>query len=129
MQSFASTNLNSADYRIDAAQPPRSPHLTDRFDTLFALAEVAAELGRRGLPVAASTLKEATVCVIEQWLDQDIDQEQAATDLACLLADARAVIASDDAARMEQLAAARAHAAATAARWAAEGWGDGPQKG
>lgn len=127
---FAITNLQSADFRLAQATPPGQPvpppRLTDTFDVLWALAEAASALRDGGWTVAAKALKDDAACVIERWLDGDASRDEARRDLELLLDGAQQTIRDMDCERSEQLTTARAHAAATAERWAAEDWDAGP---
>jgi hypothetical protein len=127
LPSFASANLNSAGYRLDQATPPGQPvpppRLTDTFDILFHIAEVAAELRAAKWFASANIVKDNANAVIDAWLgDEPITREEARAQLDIVLAQALDSLKTMVRWQRDQTETARLHVRATAGRWRGEDW-------
>jgi len=128
---FAIANLHSAGFRLDnepPGQPPPPPRLTDTFDILWQIADVAAELRCGGYTTVAAVIKEQAKAAARAWTEQQITADEAQQQFELLLARAQQSLGRMRRYLASQHESARLHARATAERWQSENWDDEPER-
>jgi hypothetical protein len=112
----AQVALNSVDFRLSyVPQPAPRPAVKTAFPDFFTLAEQYRELAALGWHMAARELRDKAACLAERWFDYDIQRDEAQCALLSLIVRAELLLYNAVLEHAEQMTAARASCARTAA--------------